>query len=88
MMSNLEEALYALFGEKAPEKPERPLTEQEQSNATVPQENVDYNTVAKKVVEEFKRAKKANAEGNWNAFGESMTALEQSINQLEGSIKE
>lgn len=87
MKSSLEEALYALFGEKAPDKPEIPSVEQ-QSNVAVPQEDVDYNSIAKKVVEEFKRAKQANAEGNWNAFGESMTALEQSINQLENSMKE
>lgn len=83
MKSSLEESLYALFGEKAPEKDELPLVSQGESMQEVSQESADYDSIAKKVVEEFKRAKQANADGDWKAFGDSMTELENSINKLE-----
>ncbi len=88
MKSNLDEALYALFGEKAPDKNQPPFVNQDQAMQEIPQETLDYNTAAKMVVEEFRRAKKANADGDWNEFGEAMTALEGSINQLEKSMEE
>jgi len=84
MKNNLKDALYALFNEKAPvdiptgeameEKPEK--------------EQVSYETAAQRVIEEFENVKKANAENNWSAFGESMNVLEQSINELKKSLEE
>lgn len=88
MKSSLEEALYALFGEKAPANTETPSESVKPQSEDKAEENLDYVGVAKKVIDEFRRTKQASAEGNWNAFGESMTALEQSINQLEKSIEE
>lgn len=88
MKSSLEEALRALFGDASPddnaeEKPE----DQEQQDESTPTDATDYNTVAKKVVDAFRNAKKANAEGNWTDFGESMDALEDWIEQLEKTIE-
>ena len=81
MKSSLDEAIYALFNEKAPQKnPDSAVAEPETS------ETLGYEDVAKKIIEEFKRVKTANAENDWSGFGESMKALEQSITDLEESI--
>lgn len=85
MKSSLEEALYALFGESVPA--DNDDSGQGQQDGTVPQDAVDYNTAAKKVVDAFRNAKKANADGNWTEFGQSMDDLEDWIEQLEKSIQ-
>lgn len=85
MKKSLEEALYALFNEKAPMTPEETQKPQDEEQ---PEANLTYEDVAKKVVEGFRRAKQANAEGDWSGFGESMEALEKSINELEKSVTE
>lgn len=84
MKGSLEEALYALFGESVPVDDAETQGQQDEST---PQGTVDYNTAAKKVVDAFRNAKKANTDGNWTDFGKSMDALEQSINQLEKTIQ-
>lgn len=81
MKSSLDEALYALFNEKAPSKNPDEIAIEPETNETL-----GYEDVAKKVIEEFKRVKTANAENDWSGFGESMKALEQSITDLEKSI--
>ncbi len=85
MKSSLEEALHTLFGEAVSE--DDTDSEQGQQDESTTQEAVDYNTAARKVVEEFKRAKQANTEGNWTAYGEAMTVLEDWIEQLEKTIE-
>lgn len=90
MESSLESALYALFDEKAPEKPiVLPQTgATEDDEIPEPEANVTYESAARKIIEEFRRAKQANAEGNWSGFGESMEALEKSISELEKALEE
>ncbi len=84
MKNNLKDALYALFNEKAPVNiPTGEITDEPNSDTTV-----TYQSAAQKVIEEFENVKKANAENNWNAFGESMNVLEQSINELKKSLEE
>ncbi len=83
MKSNLEEALYALFNQSAP-KP----TEEAEPDEESPNEDLTYENVARAIIERFNNAKKANAEGDWSGFGDSMKALEESINQLEKSLAE
>lgn len=85
MKNSLEEALYALFGESIPADNDH--SEQGQQNETAPQATVDYNTVAKKVVDAFRKVQKANSSGNWTEFGQSMDNLEDWIEQLEKSIQ-
>ncbi len=84
MKATLQDALYALFGEKAPEntgelKPVEP--EQEDGVLT-------YDEVAKAVIEQFENVKSASSSSNWKEFGESMTALEKSISDLKETINE
>ncbi|MBR5614846.1 MAG: UPF0182 family protein [Clostridia bacterium] len=87
MKNNLSDALYALFNEKAPDKVQ--ISQTTQSGHTHTQtEAVTYEAAAKRVIEEFENVKKANAENNWNAFGESMNTLEQSIAELKKSLNE
>jgi len=89
MESSLESALYALFDEKAPQKPETPQTGgAEGAESTENETEVTYESAARRIIEEFRRAKQANAEGNWSGFGESMEALEKSIGELEKSLNE
>ncbi len=89
MESSLESALYALFDEKAPQKPATPQTGgAEGAESTENETEVTYESAARRIIEEFRRAKQANAEGNWSGFGESMEALEKSIGELEKSLNE
>lgn len=81
MKSSLENALYALFNEKAPDKTPDVETTPPEANETS-----EYQDAARKVIDEFNRVKTANAENDWSGFGESMNALEQSIADLEKSI--
>ena len=85
MKSTLTDALYALFNEKAPEIQE---VGDEQTESEVQQNTITYETAAEKVIAEFENVKKANAENNWNAFGEAMNALEENINELKESLKQ
>ncbi len=82
MKSTLQEALYALFGEKAPE------------NINAVAENTDsgesaltYEEVARAVISQFENVKNASSENNWSEFGESMNALEKSIENLKEAVK-
>ncbi len=94
MANTLQEALYGVFGETAPESPvvpengtSEPETEPEDEHPdSEPDVSVTYEEAAQKVIDEFNRMKGASAEGNWNEFGASMDALEQSIEMLEKSI--
>ncbi len=83
MKSNLEEALYALFGENAPQNPQlqTDLTGEE------PDTTPTYESVASRVVSEFEKVKKASSENDWNAFGSSLKALETSVEELKKSIE-
>ncbi len=99
MANDLQEALYGIFGEKAPESPEisdvpsgessepEPVPEGE-SPVAEPDGVVTYEEAAQKVIDEFNRMKGASAEGDWNEFGASMDALEDSIEMLEKSLSE
>ncbi len=84
MKNNLRDALYALFNEKAPVNTQIG----EITDEPVNDKPVTYQSAAQKVIEEFENVKKANAENNWNAFGESMNVLEQSINELKKSLED
>lgn len=76
MKANLQEALYALFGESAPQRPE----------TSVLDEPENYESVASRVIAEFDKVKKASSENDWNAFGNSLKSLEGSIEELRKSI--
>lgn len=78
MKNSLNEALYALFNEKAPAE----------STAEIADEKPSYLEAARRVIEEFKKVKEATSQNNWSGFGESMNALEGSVGELEESIKE
>ncbi len=78
MKATLQEALYALFGESAPEKPDQSTQYQGES----------YQTIANKVIAEFDKVKKASAENDWNAFGNSLRSLEGSVEELRKSIND
>lgn len=86
MEATLDKALYALFGERAPEVQADISTGDGQGdvNAEVP----SYSSVAQRVVEEFERVKKATGESDWSAFGEAMEALEASVDSLKESISD
>ena len=84
MKNNLKDALYALFNEKAPVNTQVGETTDEPVDGAP----VTYQSAAQKVIDEFENVKKANAENNWNAFGESMNVLEQSINELKKSLED
>ncbi len=84
MKSSLEEAIYALFNKKAP-SPAKP-EENQSGSEIVENEQLTYEDVARAVIDKFKEAKRANSEGDWSGFGESMKALEESINQLEENL--
>ncbi len=85
MKSTLQDALYALFGEKAPEAAEAaPQTQPEQSGGGA----LTYEEVARAVISRFENVKASTSDGNWQGFGESMTALEKSINDLKQTIEE
>ncbi len=86
MKNNLENALYALFDAKAPQKPESDMPETEQTQAPDREDDTSYDSIAQRIVDEFKKAKQANAQGNWSGFGESMEALEKAIEELEGTL--
>ncbi len=84
MKSTLQDALYALFGEKAPEnKTETTLTEPDVDSG-----KVTYADAASAVISQFESVKNATSQNDWKTFGESMTALEKSINDLKETIKE
>ena len=82
MKSNLEEALYAMFGESAPQSPEL----ENESTENVEDHTLTYESVASRVVSEFEKLKKASSENDWNAFGSSLKALESSVEELKKSI--
>lgn len=79
MESTLNEALYAVFGEKAP-------PEEEISGEFHIDEPITYEDAAKRVIDEFNRVKAASANNDWSSFGDSMKALEQSVDELRESI--
>lgn len=84
MKATLEDAIYALFGEKAPETGSTSTeVEDEKPDEDLP----SYETVANKVVEEFEKVKRATAENKWSDFGESMDALEKYIDELKESLE-
>ncbi len=84
MKATLQEALYALFGEKAPEnKGELIPTEPDENNGVL-----TYEEVARAVINRFENVKDATAKSDWKNFGESMTALEKSIEDLKETVKE
>ncbi len=78
MRNSLNGALYALFGENAPDE-----TEPKYSSA----DKSEYNNAAKRVIDEFRRLQQSSSENDWSAFGESMTALEESVDELEKSLE-
>ncbi len=82
MKSSLNDAIYALFGEKAP-------TESVVENPEIKEEEViTYDDAAKAVVEGFKKVKDATSQNDWSGFGEAMKSLEKSVAELENSITE
>ena len=81
MKSTLEDALYALFGESAPL--DTNVIEEGEAFETLP----TYPDAVDKVISEFEKVKKATANNDWSAFGESMKALEQSVEELKESRK-
>ncbi len=83
MKSTLQDALYALFGEKAPATSAEFVEESEENN-----NGLTYDEVARLVIQQFENVKAASSTNNWNEFGESMNALEKSINELKGTISE
>ncbi len=86
MKGSLKEALYALFGQDVPEIPEEGT--EKPTMPTVPENSGQtfFDDAAKAVIDDFNRAKQANADGDWNAFGEAMSKLEESIKDLEKII--
>ncbi len=83
MKSTLQDALYALFGEKAPEdKGEITIAESDENDGVL-----TYEEIAKAVISKFESVKDATASSNWTEFGESMTALEKSIEELKETVK-
>ncbi len=84
MRSTLEDALYALFGEKAPQDTDVPATQEPQPDDGI----LTYDEIAKAVISRFESVKNATSNGNWKDFGDSMTALEKSIEDLKGTINE
>ena len=85
MKDNLQDALYALFGETVPENAGAQVV---QETETEEYEVPNYETAAKRVIAEFDKVKKASAENNWSAFGDSMKALEGFVEELKKSIQE
>ncbi|MBR5155648.1 MAG: UPF0182 family protein [Clostridia bacterium] len=82
MKSTLQDALYALFGERAPETNVEFVDKTEEDNNT----ELTYDEVAKLVIQQFENVKAASSANNWSEFGQSMNALEKSINELKGTI--
>ena len=78
MKSSLGEALYALFGESVPD---------DEDNEIIFDEGLSYESVAQKVIDEFRRVKESSQNNDWSMFGNSMSELEKRINELEKSIK-
>ncbi len=83
MKSTLQDALYALFGEKAPENSLQLTPIEPEKDDLV----LTYEEVAKAVISQFENVKNATTNSNWNDFGESMTALEKSIEDLKETVK-
>lgn len=81
MKSTLSDAIYALFGEKAPQEPTV-------NDEFIEENEISYDDAAKRVVEEFKKVKDATSQNDWSGFGEAMKSLEQSVAELEESIAE
>ena len=88
MEANLDKALYALFGERAPENQNIVDDGGGQNAADDDYELPSYDTVAKRVVEEFEKVKKASGDSDWTAFGEAMESLESSVESLKKSISD
>jgi uncharacterized membrane protein (UPF0182 family) len=93
MRSNLEDAIYALFDKTAPQNTEisvqEETAEQESSDSEAkgPEgEKPSFEAVAEAVISEFEKIQEASSKGNWNEFGESMTALEKSVEELKKQI--
>lgn len=79
MENTLNEALFALFGESAP-------PEVSSGSEFRGEEKVTYEDAARKVIDEFRRVKESGANNDWSSFGDSMKALEQSVDELSESI--
>lgn len=84
MKTNLQEALYALFGERAPENVEISTEDKPEEQEALPL----YETAAQQVIAEFEKVKKASSENNWSEFGDSLNALEISVEELKKSIND
>ena len=82
MRSTLSEAIYALFGEDAPQMTKPGDTVQQE-----PETELTYDSVARRVIDEFRRVKESTSQNDWSGFGEAMQGLEQSVNELEESLK-
>lgn len=83
MKATLQDALYALFGESAPINSEVLAEPEGEGHIALP----SYEAVAKQVISEFEKVKKASAENDWSSFGNSMKALETSVDELKKSIE-
>ncbi len=84
MKSTLQDALYALFGEKAPENAGEIKPVEPEADDGI----LTYDEVAKAVIQQFENVKSATSDSDWTEFGKSMTALEKSINELKETVKE
>ena len=84
MKSNLQEALYALFGKDVPkdENAEIVLPDGEDfSNSSI-----SYSEAARAVVESYNKLKDASSKGSWQDMGGYMAELEESVKKLENEI--
>ncbi|MBQ9737163.1 MAG: UPF0182 family protein [Clostridia bacterium] len=83
MKSNLQDAIYALFNEKAPVESGK----MDESDNDSKGDTVTYESVAEKIVAEFEKIKQATADGDWSAFGQSMSDLEKSVAEMKKQLE-
>lgn len=81
MKDSLQDAIYAIFGEKAPSVPDVSVDETPDSG------EITYSDAAKRVVEEFEKVKNASKNNSWTEFGSYMEALEGAVDDLKNSIE-